>query len=107
MNVRPLYDRILIRRLESETTRGGLVIPDTAREKPLEGEVVAVGSGKRSEDGKVLKPSLRPGQRVLVGKYAGTEVRIDGAEHVMVREDDVLGVIQKPRRKADRKRERR
>ena len=111
MKVKPLYDRILIKRLEPETTRGGLVIPDTAKDKPMEGEVIAVGSGRRSEDGSLHKLAVKPGQRVLIGKYSGTEVRIDDAEHVMVREDDVLGVIEVSTevstRKSGRKRDKR
>jgi chaperonin GroES len=94
MNVRPLADRILVRRIEEkETVRGGIIIPDTAKEKPQEGEVVAVGPGRRTEEGKVLPVDLKKGDRILIGKYSGTDVKIDGVEYVILREDDVLGVI--------------
>ncbi len=95
MNIRPLQDRIIVKRLkEEETTAGGIIIPDTAKEKPQEGKVIAVGKGKVSEDGKVLKLDVKKGDRVLFGKYAGTEVTIDGTEYLIMREDDVLGVIE-------------
>uniref|UniRef100_A0A832I376 Co-chaperonin GroES n=1 Tax=Eiseniibacteriota bacterium TaxID=2212470 RepID=A0A832I376_UNCEI len=94
MNVRPLADRILVRRIEEkETMRGGIIIPDTAKEKPQEGEVVAVGPGRKTEEGKVVPVDLKKGDRVLIGKYSGTDVKIDGVEYVILREDDVLGVI--------------
>ena len=93
---RPLHDRVVVRRVESEEkTSGGIIIPDTAKEKPIEGKVVAVGNGKRSEDGKVHKLDVKKGDRVLFGKYAGTEVKLDGEEHLILREDDILGVIEK------------
>jgi chaperonin GroES len=94
MNVRPLADRILVRRIEEqETKRGGIIIPDTAKEKPQEGEVIAVGPGRLTEDGKRITPDVKAGDRVLIGKYSGTDVRIDGTEYTIIREDDVLGVL--------------
>ena len=94
MNVRPLADRILVRRVEEqETVRGGIIIPDTAKEKPQEGEVVAVGPGRLTEDGKRIAMDVKKGDRVLIGKYSGTEVKIDGTEYVILREEDVLGVL--------------
>jgi chaperonin GroES len=94
MNVRPLADRILVRRIEEkESIRGGIIIPDTAKEKPQEGEVVAVGVGRRGDDGKVIALEVKKGDRVLIGKYSGTDVKIDGTEYVILREDDVLGVL--------------
>jgi chaperonin GroES len=94
MNVRPLADRILARRIEEkETVRGGIIIPDTAKEKPQEGEVVAVGPGRKTEDGKVIPLDVKKGDRILMGKYSGTDVKIDGIEYVILREDDVLGVL--------------
>jgi chaperonin GroES len=96
MNIRPLQDRILVKRIEEEeTTEGGIIIPDTAKEKPVEGKVIAVGKGKVSEDGKVMPLDVKKGDRILFGKYAGTEVKIEGEEHLIMREDDVLGVIGK------------
>jgi chaperonin GroES len=94
MAIRPLQDRILIKRVkEEEKTKGGIIIPDTAKEKPVEGKVVAVGNGKY-EDGKLRKPDVKPGDRVLFGKYAGSEVKIDGEELLILREDDILGVVE-------------
>ncbi len=94
MNVRPLADRILVRRIEEkETVRGGIIIPDTAKEKPQEGEVVAVGPGRVGEDGKRIAMEVKKGDRVLIGKYSGTDVKIDGVEYCILREDDVLGVL--------------
>jgi chaperonin GroES len=94
MNVRPLADRILVRRIEEqESVRGGIIIPDTAKEKPQEGEVVAVGPGRLTEDGKRISMEVKKGDRVLIGKYSGTEVKIDGTEFIILREDDVLGVL--------------
>jgi chaperonin GroES len=94
MNVRPLADRILARRIEEkETVRGGIIIPDTAKEKPQEGEVVAVGPGRKTEDGKLIPLDVKKGDRILMGKYSGTDVKIDGTEYVILREDDVLGVL--------------
>jgi len=96
MNIRPLQDRILVKRIEEEeTTGGGIIIPDTAKEKPVEGKVIAVGKGKVSEDGKVMPLDVKKGNRILFGKYAGTEVKIEGEEHLIRREEDVLGVIEK------------
>jgi len=94
MNVRPLADRILVRRIEeSETKKGGIIIPDTAKEKPQEGEIVAVGPGRMTEEGKRIAMEVKKGDRVLIGKYSGTDVKIDGTEYVILREDDVLGIL--------------
>ena len=94
MHVKPLADRILVRRIEEqETIRGGIIIPDTAKEKPQEGEVVAVGPGRLTEEGKRIVMEVKKGDRVLIGKYSGTDVKIDGTEYVILREDDVLGVL--------------
>jgi chaperonin GroES len=94
MKVRPLGDRVLVKRIEEEEkTSGGIIIPDTAKEKPMQGKVIAVGKGKVSEDGKVLSLDVKKGDRVLFGKYSGTEVTIDGEEHLIMREDDILAVI--------------
>ncbi len=96
MKVRPLRDRLLVKRVEKEeTTKGGIIIPDTAKEKPIEGEVVAVGSGRILEDGKVQPLDVRAGDRILFSKYAGTDIKLDGEEHLLMREDDVLGIIEK------------
>ena len=95
MNVRPLSDRILVRRVDAdEQVKGGIIIPDTAKETPQEAEVVAVGPGKRNKSGDVIAPAVKPGEKVLIGKYAGTEIEIDGNDYVIVNEDDVLGIIQ-------------
>ena len=95
MNVRPLHDRLVVRRVnEEEKTKGGIIIPDTAKERPLMGEVIAVGAGKRSEDGELFALDVKAGDRVLFGKYAGTEIKIEGVEHLILREDEVLGVIE-------------
>ena len=95
MKVHPLYDRVLLKRLEEqEVKRGGIIIPDTAKEKPIEGEVIAVGNGKVLDDGSLRKPEVKQGDRVLFGKYSGTEVKLDGEEHLILREDDILGVIE-------------
>ena len=95
MNIRPLYDRIVVKRLEGqdEKTASGLIIPDSAKEKPQEGEVVAVGKGKRLEDGKVVSLDVQVGDRILFGKYSGSEVKIDGNELLIMREDEVLGIL--------------
>jgi chaperonin GroES len=94
MKLRPLQDRILVQRVEEETTtKGGIIIPDTAKEKPAEGKVVAVGNGKLGDDGKRIALEIKTGDRILFGKYAGTEVKIEGEEYLIMREDDVLGVI--------------
>ncbi len=95
MNIRPLHDRIIVERIEEETmTAGGIIIPDSAKEKPLEGSVIAVGKGKSNEEGKVLPLDVKVGDKVLFGKYAGTEIKLDGKEYLMMREDDILGVIE-------------
>src|SRR5919112_6788973 len=95
MNIRPLYDRIVVKRIETqdEKTAGGLIIPDTAKEKPQQGEVVAVGQGKRTEDGKIIALDVKAGDRILFGKYSGSEIKLDGNEYVIMREDEVLGVL--------------
>jgi chaperonin GroES len=94
MNLRPLQDRIIVKRLEEETmTAGGIFIPETAKEKPMKGEVVAVGNGKKTEDGKVIPVDVKKGDKVLFGKYAGTEIKIDGQEYLIMREDDILGIM--------------
>jgi chaperonin GroES len=95
MKVRPLHDRIIVKRLESETlTKGGIIIPDSAKEKPIEGRVLAVGNGKRNEDGSVRPLDVKAGDRILFGKYSGTEIKVDGEEHLILREDDVLAVVE-------------
>jgi chaperonin GroES len=95
MKIRPLQDRILVKRIaEEETTKGGIIIPDSAKEKPQEGKIVAVGKGKVSEDGKVTPLDVKKGDKILFSKYAGTEVNIEGEEHLIIREDDVLGVVE-------------
>ncbi|XXZ15572.1 co-chaperone GroES [Sorangium sp. So ce315] len=95
MKIRPLQDRIVVKRVESETkTKGGIIIPDAAKEKPIEGRVVAVGNGKVLKDGKVRPLEVKVGDKVLFGKYSGTEVKLDGEEHVLLREDDVLAVTE-------------
>ncbi len=94
MKIRPLHDRVLVKRLEAETkSSGGIVIPDTAAEKPIRGEVVAVGKGKLLENGEVRPLDIKNGDRILFGKYSGTEVKIDGEEYLVMREDDVMAVI--------------
>jgi chaperonin GroES len=96
MKIRPLQDRILVKRLEEEqTTKGGIIIPDTAKEKPSEGLVIAVGKGKVLENGKQVPLDVKKDDRILFGKYAGTEIKLEGKEYLIMREDDVLGVIQK------------
>lgn len=95
MNLRPLQDRIIVKRLEEETkTAGGIFIPETAKEKPQKGEVIAVGNGKKTEDGKILPIDVKKGDKVLFGKYAGTEIKIDGQEYLIMREDDILGIME-------------
>ncbi|HDJ28507.1 MAG TPA: co-chaperone GroES [Proteobacteria bacterium] len=95
MNIRPLQDRLIVKRLEGEEkTKGGIIIPDAAKEKPMEGEVVSVGKGKVLEDGKVRPLDVKSGDRILFGKYAGTEIKLDGEEYLIMREDDVLGVLE-------------
>ena len=96
MKIRPLHDRLIVKRLdEEEKTKGGIIIPDSAKEKPMEGKVIAAGNGKVTEDGKILKLDVKAGDRVLFSKYAGTEVKIDDVEHLIMREDDILGIIEK------------
>jgi chaperonin GroES len=100
-NIRPLNDRIIVRRVEEqEQMRGGLYIPDTAREKPQEGEVIAVGQGKLLENGTRVQMDVKAGDRVLFGKYAGTEIKLDGDEYLILREDDILGIIEGASKKA-------
>lgn len=95
MNIRPLHDRVIVRRLEEErTSPGGIVIPDTAAEKPMEGEVVAAGKGKLLENGDVRPLDVKPGDKVLFGKYSGTEVKVNGEDLLVMREDDIMGVVE-------------
>ena len=95
MKLKPLHDRILVERVEeAEKTKGGIIIPDSAKEKPAEGKVIAVGDGKTGDDGKRIPLQVKKGDRILFGKYSGTEVKIDGDEYLIMREDDVLGIIQ-------------
>jgi chaperonin GroES len=95
-NIRPLQDRVIVKRVkEEEKTKGGIIIPDSAKEKPVEGRVVAVGNGKAQKDGSLRPLDVKVGDRVLFGKYSGTEVKIDGEEHLILREDDILGIIEK------------
>jgi chaperonin GroES len=101
MKIRPLYDRIVVKRIEEqETTRNGIIIPDSAKEKPQEGEVIAVGHGKRLEDGKIVPLEVKAGDRILFGKYSGSDTQLDGAEYIVMREDDVLGIFDKAARSA-------
>lgn len=94
MNIRPLHDRLIVKRFdEEEKTKGGIIIPDNAKEKPQQGEVIAVGNGKVLEDGKKLPLEVKKGDRVLFGKYSGTEIKIEGVEYLMMREEDILGVV--------------
>ena len=94
MNLRPLHDRILVRRLEEqEQMRGGIIIPDSAKEKPQQGEVVAVGQGKRTEEGKLIPLDVKAGDRILFGKYSGSDIKVDGNEYMIMREDEVLGIL--------------
>jgi chaperonin GroES len=96
MKIRPLQDRVIVKRIEEEgKTKGGIIIPDTAKEKPMEGLVISVGKGKTADDGKLITPDVKAGDRILFGKYSGTEVKIDGEELVIMREDDILGIIEK------------
>jgi chaperonin GroES len=102
MNIRPLYDRIVVKRLteSEEKTAGGLIIPDSAKEKPQEGEVVAVGKGKRLEDGKVVPLDVQVGDKILFGKYSGSDIKLDGQEYMIMREDEVLGILNGAGKKA-------
>jgi len=96
MKIKPLHDRIIVKRMEEEEkTKGGIIIPDTAKEKPIQGKVIAVGKGKVLDNGKVLEPSVKEGDMVLFGKYSGTDIKIDGEEHLILREDDILAIIEK------------
>ncbi len=96
MKIRPLQDRLIVKRIgDEEKSKGGIIIPDTAKEKPMEGLVIAVGKGKRTDDGKLIGLDVKEGDRVLFGKYAGTDVKIDGEELLIMREDDILGIIEK------------
>ncbi len=104
MKVKPLQDRVLLKRVEKEEkSAGGIIIPDTAKEKPIEGEVIAAGPGRLGEDNKLIPLDVKPGDRVLFQKYAGTEVTIDGEEHLLMREDDILGVIESGKKSAGAK----
>src|SRR5262245_36296804 len=96
MNIRPLHDRVVVKRLEDETekTASGLFIPDSAKEKPQQGEVVAVGNGKKGDDGKVIPCDVKAGDRILFGKYSGSDIKIDGVEYLIMREDEILGVLE-------------
>jgi chaperonin GroES len=95
MKIRPLQDRIIVKRLEEEEkTKGGIIIPDSAKEKPQEGKVIAVGKGKMTEDGKLIPLDVKVGDKILFGKYSGTEVKIEGEEHLIMREEDILGIIE-------------
>jgi chaperonin GroES len=101
MNIRPLYDRVVVKRIEEkETVQGGIIIPDTAKEKPQEGEVVAVGQGKRNDDGKLIPLDVKAGDRILFGKYSGSEIKLEGEEFLIIREEEILGVIDDPSKKA-------
>lgn len=96
MKIKPLRDRVIVRRIgEEEKTKGGIIIPDSAKEKPQEGEVVATGSGKILVDGKIIPLEIKKGERILFGKYSGTEVKVDGEELLMMREEDILGILEK------------
>ena len=95
MKIRPLHDRVIVKRVEEEeTTKGGIIIPDTAKEKPVEGKVVAVGDGKVADDGKKIPLEVKAGDKVLFGKYAGTEIQIEGEEHIIMREDDIIAIVE-------------
>ncbi len=95
MNFRPLHDRILIKRIEEkETAKGGIIIPDSAKEKPQEGEVIAVGNGKKTEDGKIIPLDVKAGDRILFGKYSGTEIKVDNEDFLILKEEEVLGVVE-------------
>jgi chaperonin GroES len=96
VKIRPLQDRVIIRRIEEEEkSKGGIIIPDTAKEKPQEGKVIAVGKGKLNDDGKITPLDVKVNDRILFGKYSGSEINIDGVEHLIMREDDILGIIEK------------
>ena len=104
MKVRPLHDRVLIKRVEEqETVRGGIIIPDSAKEKPQEGEVVAVGTGKRLENGQVIPLEVKEGDRILFGKYSGTEIKVDDIDYLILREDEILGILSSAGKAAGKK----
>jgi len=104
MKFRPLHDRILVKRVEEqETVKGGIIIPDSAKEKPQEGEVIAVGHGRKTEEGKVLPLDVKAGDRILFGKYSGTEIKIDDQEYLILKEEEVLGVIESAKAAAGKK----
>ena len=95
VKIRPLHDRVIVKRLEEEEkTKGGIIIPDTAKEKPQEGRVIAVGAGKRGEDGKLVPMDVKEGDKILFGKYSGAEIKLNGEEHLIMREEDILGIIE-------------
>jgi chaperonin GroES len=95
MKFRPLYDRVLVERVESEeVTKGGIILPDTAKEKPQQGKIIAVGKGKKTEDGKIIPLELKEGDTILFGKYSGSEIKVDGVEYLIMREDDILGLVE-------------
>jgi chaperonin GroES len=95
MKLRPLYDRLLVERVESEeVTKGGIILPDSAKEKPQQGKVIATGEGKRAEDGKLIPMTVKAGDTILFGKYSGSEVKIEGVEYLIMREDDVMGIVE-------------
>ena len=95
MNIRPLYDRIVVKRIEEqEAVKGGIIIPDSAKEKPQEAEVIAAGNGKRTDDGKLIPLEVKQGDRILFGKYSGNEIKIDGQEYLILREDEILGILE-------------
>jgi len=101
MTIRPLSDRLVVKRIEDkETTRNGIVIPDSAKEKPQEGEVIAIGQGKRLEDGTRATPDVKVGDRIMFGKYSGSDTKLDGTEYIIMREDDVFGILDAPLKKA-------
>jgi chaperonin GroES len=101
MGFKPLHDRVLVRRVaEEQKTKGGIIIPDTAQEKPSEGEVIAVGPGARNEDGKVMPLDVKAGDRVLFGKYGGTEIKVDGEDMIVLRESDILGIVEAEKSKS-------
>ena len=94
MKIRPLHDRVVVKRVEEDTkTKGGIIIPDTAQEKPMQGEVIAVGAGARDENGKVVALDVKAGDRILFGKWSGTEVKIDGTEYLIMKESDIMGIV--------------
>ena len=95
MKIRPLHDRVIVKRIEEEeTTKGGIIIPDTAKEKPIEGKVVAVGAGKLMDNGKMQPLEVKKGDKILFGKYAGTDIKIEGEEHLIMREDDIIAIVE-------------